>query len=129
MGAREIKDLTLDLARTGDRLEQAFLDRTSIARSLFVNLKKEPDKGVPPLLLKVTALPTIFQNISGITMRPNLWWQGKAFTTAMDGQGLQCAYPAREFGDPPKIRLRPPPMATARQAVDMEKGSQGEATE
>jgi hypothetical protein len=105
MGVREIKDLTLDLARTGDRLEQVFLDRTSLARSLFVNLKREPDK-VPPLLLKVTALPTIFQNISGITMRPNLWWQGKAFTMTLDGQGLQCAYPAREFGDLPKIRLR-----------------------
>jgi hypothetical protein len=106
MGVREIKDATLELARTGDRLELAFSERSAGARDLFTALAREPDKGTPPLVVRVSGLPTTPQNISRITLRPDLWWRGDEFAMTIDGHPFSCSYPAREFGQPPKIRLR-----------------------
>jgi hypothetical protein len=106
MAVREIKDATLELARTGDRLEQLFSERSAGARELFSALAREPDKGAPPLLMRVSGLPTTPQNISRITSRPDLWWRGGSFTMTIDGHPLPCPYPAREYDQPPRIRLR-----------------------
>ena len=108
MSAREIKDLTLDLARAGDRLEAMFVERSIIAQKRYatlINSKKEAAKTMP-LLVRVTAIPTSPQNIPNITIRPDLWWSGKRFSMKVDDETFECDYPVRDWTEPPQIRLR-----------------------
>jgi len=107
MDVREIKDLTLDLARTGDRIEQVFQERRDAAATIFRRLMSAQDKGGPgPLILRSTGVPMTIQSIPDITSRHELWWIGKAFTMMRDNVKYQCDYPAREFSGPPRVRLR-----------------------
>jgi Putative DNA-binding domain len=107
MDVREIKDLTLNLARTGDRIEQVFQERRDLAATRFRRLMKAPDKGGPgPLILRSTGVPMTIQSIPDITSRHELWWTGNAFTMMISDENYACDYPARNFSDPPQIRLR-----------------------
>lgn len=107
MDVREIKDATLELARTGDRIERAFDQRQAIVGDVFDRLAQAPSKGGPaPLVIRVSALPMTAQNIANITSRPDVWWVGRGFNMTIDGQNYPCGYPAREFEHRPEIRLR-----------------------
>jgi len=107
MDVREIKDLTLDLARTGDRIEQVFQERRDAAATIFRPLMSAPDKGGPgPLILRSTGVPMTIQSIPDITSRHELWWIGKAFTMMRGNVKYRCDYPAREFSGLPLVRLR-----------------------
>jgi predicted HTH transcriptional regulator len=76
MDVREIKDLTLDLARTGDRIEQIFQERRETAATMFHELMSAPDTGGPgPLLLRATGVPMTLQSIPDITSRHNFGGQ------------------------------------------------------
>jgi hypothetical protein len=107
MDVREIKDLTLDLARTGDRIEQIFQERRDASATLFRELLSAPNRGGPgPLVLRATAVPMTLQNIPEITSRQELWWRGNAFTMMIGSEKYPCGYPATEFNDLPRVRLR-----------------------
>jgi Putative DNA-binding domain len=107
MDVREIKDLTLELARTGDRIEQVFQERRDAAASIFRQLMLGPDKGGPgPLVLRSTGVPVTIQSIPDITSRHELWWIGKSFSIMRGNVKYECDYPAREFSDLPRVRLR-----------------------
>jgi hypothetical protein len=72
MTVREIQDHTLNLARTGDRIESLFQERHDAASAQFKSL----EQGESPLLLRVTAVPTTIQRITDLTLRNDLWWVG-----------------------------------------------------
>jgi hypothetical protein len=107
MDVREIRDVTLELARTGDRIERVFQERRDVSKSTFKTLVDGPDKEGPgPLIIRVSALPMASQMISNITSRQDLWWRGQGFTMMVGNVEYQCEYPAREFAHQPEIRLR-----------------------
>jgi hypothetical protein len=107
MDVREIKDLTLDLARTGDRVERIFQERRDTATAAFSKLMSAPNKGGPgPLVLRATGVPMTVQNIPELTSHQELWWQGTAFTMMIGNQRYPCAYPAREYSERPRVGLR-----------------------
>jgi hypothetical protein len=107
MDVREIKDLTLDLARTGDRIEQIFQERREAAAMRFGELTLAPNRGGPgPLVLRATGVPMTLQVVPDITSRDDLWWKGNGFTMMIGDQKYECNYPAREFRDLPQVRLR-----------------------
>lgn len=107
MDVREIKDLTLELARTGDRIEQIFQGRRETAAKTFGELMSTPNTGGPgPLILRATAAPMTLQSIPDITSRPELWWTGGRFIMTIGTTPYECDYPAREFIDLPRVRLR-----------------------
>jgi hypothetical protein len=106
MNVREIKDRTLELARLGDRIQATFNERHAVAKNLFGTVMKQPSKGVPPVVIRVTAFPASHQNIPDITKNQKLWWQGGAFNMTVDGTNYACDYPSREFNDRPSVRLR-----------------------
>src|SRR5829696_4643685 len=58
MTAREIKDLTLDLAHTGTRVQELFEERRASTKELFERLLKvrrpEPKAIAAPLVIRVT---------------------------------------------------------------------------
>jgi hypothetical protein len=107
MDVREIRDLTLNLARTGDRIEQVFLERQKDMRSIYETLRVlEPGGNIHPFIMRATALPMVPQTIAAITSRQDLWWRGRGFSMKVGEQEYSCDYPAQKFNDPPKIRLR-----------------------
>jgi hypothetical protein len=106
MSVREIKDRTLELARQGDQIRLMLNERRASANDLFASLMDEPSKGIPPLLVRVTAFPASTQDIPDITQNQKLWWQGGAFKMTVDGTDYTCEYPSREFNDRPSVRLR-----------------------
>jgi hypothetical protein len=108
MDVREIKDLTLDLARTGDRIEGLFQERRDAARERFLQLRSGWDQTTtrPPLLLRATAVPITRQHVPDITSRRDLWWTGGEFDMQVGSTPCPCSYPAREFAESPEIRLR-----------------------
>jgi hypothetical protein len=110
MSVREIKDLTLDIARTGDRMEAIFAERTALANRRFAtlisNARGKEVEGTMPLVIRVTALPSSPQHITNITGRRDLWWSGKSFSTNVDGEDYRCEYPIRNWTEPAQIRLR-----------------------
>jgi hypothetical protein len=110
MSVREITDRTLDLARTGDRVEAIFAERHEVANRLYKTLLKDaagkPIDWIKPLLIRVTAIPTVPQDIPNITQRPDLWWIGRGFSMEVDGNAHRCDYPAQNFNEKPGIRLR-----------------------
>jgi hypothetical protein len=109
MDVREIKDLTLDLARTGDRVEQIFQERCDYAAKIFDELLSEKDimRGGPgPLILRATGVPMTVQSIPDITSRHELWWTGSKFVMMIGTEKYECDYPAREFIVAPQVRLR-----------------------
>jgi hypothetical protein len=110
MSVREITDRTLALARTGDRVESVFSERHEAAgriyRTLIKNAAGKPADGVMPLIVRVTAVPTMPQIIPNVTHRADLWWSGSEFTATADGNNYPCPYPARNFNQNPNVRLR-----------------------
>ncbi|WP_157934089.1 helix-turn-helix domain-containing protein [Microvirga ossetica] len=107
MDVREIRDLTLSLARTGDRIEQVFQGRQKDMRSTYGTLKSLDQEGnIHPLIMRATALPTTPHTIAAVTSRQDLWWQGRGFSIKVGEQQYSCEYPARKFSDLPKIHLR-----------------------
>jgi hypothetical protein len=110
MSVREIADRTLDLARTGDRVEAVFVERHEVANRLFNTLMADaagkPVDWIKPLLVRVTAIPTVPQNIPNITQRSDLWWVGRGFSMDVDGNTHRCDYPAQNFNEKPAVRLR-----------------------
>jgi hypothetical protein len=107
MEVREIKDLTLELARTGDRIEQMFQERRIAATQLFGDLMAQPDRGGPgPLIIRVSAVPISQQSIPDITSRPDLWWKGRSFNMMVGEAEQRCDFPASEFAGAPEPRLR-----------------------
>jgi hypothetical protein len=63
MSVGEITARTLELARTGDRIEALFAERNEVARRTYTRLNKDaagkPIEWVKPLLVRVTAAPTV----------------------------------------------------------------------
>lgn len=107
MDVREIKDITLELARTGDRVERVFRERQAATAASFSRLLSgESQNGTDPLVIRVTALPVLSQEISNLTSQTDLWWQGNGFTMLVGNEKYECGYPAREFNEQPEIRLR-----------------------
>jgi hypothetical protein len=107
MNVREIKEQTLELARSGDRIEQTFAARRTLAKANIARLNLQPSKGVPPVLIRVTGTPTSPQMIDNLTRRPDLWWTGQPFTVMIDGKSpCHCSYPADDFYRLPVTRLR-----------------------
>jgi len=110
MTVREITDRTLDLARTGDRVEAMFAERHEVAarlyKSLLRNAAGKPADWIMPQIIRVTAIPTVPQNIPNLTQRADLWWTGKRFSAVVDGSDYSCDYPARNFNQRPNVRLR-----------------------
>ncbi len=110
MSVREITDRTLELARTGDRIEAVFAQRRELGAEVYKTLMRDAAgndaDGVMPLLVRVTALPISPQNIPNLTQRDDLWWIGKGFSATVDGNNYPCPYPARNFNQQPNVRLR-----------------------
>ena len=107
MDVREIRDLTLELARTGDRIERIFLERRDATTAIFSELMKQPShNGFDPLIARVTAAPISQQQIPDITARTDLWWTGQGFKMMVGDGEYECSYPAREYVHQPEIRLR-----------------------
>jgi hypothetical protein len=102
MTAREIQDLALNLARTGDQIETLFQERRMNAETEFALM----ERGGSSLSVRVTAFPMIIRRITGLTLRNELWWTGGALPMTIGDQPFEYPYPAREFGVPPRIRLR-----------------------
>ena len=108
MSVREITARTLELARTGDRVEKTFATRHEVAGHTYKSLGAEPKPidWIKPLLIRVTAVPTTPQDIPNITQRSDLWWIGRRFSMSVDGRDYPCGYPARTFNQNPSVRLR-----------------------
>ena len=110
MSVREITARTLDLARTGDRVEAVFAERQEVAARLYKTLLADSAEkiaaAIMPLIVRVTAIPTMPQDIPDLTRRAELWWTGKGFSAVVDGTTYPCDYPARNFDQQPKVRLR-----------------------
>lgn len=108
MDVREIKSLTLELARSGDRVQEVFDDRRRAARERFNELpRRKSEAESPPLLLRASAFPTLAMEIDGLTTKPELWWQGGGFNLQFEkGDLYECSHPARCFQHPPRIQLR-----------------------
>lgn len=109
MTVREIRDHTLEIARSGDRVETIFAERHRNASAEYKRLlgaAQGKEVGIPPLLLRATALPTTPQNVPNLTRREELWWKGKPFKLKVDEAEINCEYPLRECGNAPRVRLR-----------------------
>ncbi len=108
MTAREVRDLSLELARAGDRIEQVMHDRHILSLERFerIDRSRSPSTDVPPLLLRATAMPVSGRQIDAITDREDLWWIGGQFSAEENGREYRCGYPARDFGGRPAVRLR-----------------------
>ncbi|WP_187278584.1 helix-turn-helix domain-containing protein [Methylobacterium sp. WL64] len=107
MDVREIKDLTLDLARTGDSLEAAFAGRGGITELRWQTAERKAYNGNRgAFLLRATALPSVHTQISNLTKRKDLWWNGKAFHISINGRDLSSDYPSSRFDGTPRPRLR-----------------------
>lgn len=108
MDVREIKNLTLELARSDDRLEVAFQERRDAARDKFLALRDAPSENImPPLLVRVTALPTLAEQIESLTSREDLWWRGLWANVEIEGdRPLSLTFPMQSFGSYPRVQLR-----------------------
>ncbi|MGE8128970.1 AlbA family DNA-binding domain-containing protein [Methylobacterium sp. NPDC080182] len=107
MDVREIKDLTLDLARTGDKLEAAFAERQHLADGRWQIAESQSVQGNRgPFLIRVTAIPSVHTQIPDLTKRRDLWWNGGAFHTTIGNKDLASDYPSRMFNGYPRPRLR-----------------------
>lgn len=94
MTVREITDLTLDLARSGDRIEQEFSKRREIAHQHFTQMPSSAGEH-PLVFVRVSALPMTPQAIPDITSRRDVWWRGNAFIVQIDRKSVPLGYPAR----------------------------------
>jgi hypothetical protein len=111
MSVREIRDLTLELARTADRVEQMFQTQHEFSRKTFEQLKSKSYSGQPhlisaPLLIRSTAVPATPMQIPRLTLRNDLWWRGRGFYMQVHGKQFACEFPAREFNSTPRVQLR-----------------------
>jgi len=106
MDIREIRDLTLNLARIGDRIDQAFKERRAEMHAKYKSLFTATAGNILPFAARATALPMVPVSIPTLTARQDLWWRGCGFTMQVGAQPYSCEYPARDFDDYPKIRLR-----------------------
>lgn len=107
MNVREIKERVLELARTGDKVEQAFQTRQASGEQAYLRLLRVPTKGMPAVHIRATALPISPQNIENLTRRRDLWWSGERFSARIsDKWDADCAIPANEFSASPTVRLR-----------------------
>jgi hypothetical protein len=109
MTVREIKDHTLDSSRYADRFDAAFYERhTNASQHYSALLKQAQDKehGIPPLVVRATAIPTTHQFIPNLTRRQQLWWKGKGFRLKVDDVEIDCSYPLRDCNHLPRTRLR-----------------------
>jgi hypothetical protein len=107
MTAREIRDFSNTLARSGDQVRELFESRFEDAERRFSVLKSQNATGnSPPLLARVTGAPLNPQYIDRLTDRPQLWWIGNTFLMKVDDTDYPCQYPSREFGQRPQFRLR-----------------------
>jgi hypothetical protein len=95
MDVREIKDLTLELARSGDRIEALWRSRDDLARQEFERLRSFPEDGpvAAPLVIQVTGIPTAPLLIQDLASRQEIWWRGRGFTAMVDGVAYLCEYP------------------------------------
>lgn len=108
MDVREIKSLTLELARSDERLEVAFQNRRKVARAKFKAISfPQVSDPASPLVARVSALPTLAENIEDLTKREELWWRGGPFALQFDAEPkYDISFPAREFTRMPRINLR-----------------------
>ncbi len=107
MDVREIKDLTLELARTGDKLETSFAESRDLAEGKWQTAERQTvDGNRGPFLIRVTGLPTISTQIPDITKRRDLWWIGKIFRITVADDELTSDHPSRMFDGYPRPRLR-----------------------
>ncbi|GLS46581.1 AlbA family DNA-binding domain-containing protein [Methylobacterium brachythecii] len=96
MDVREIKDLTLELARTGDRIEALFQERRAAAQRLWDETSASAEGNCGPILFRATATPLLPLNIPDLTSRRDLWWGGASIEISADGQRWSGGYPSRE---------------------------------
>ncbi|WP_187278948.1 ATP-binding protein [Methylobacterium sp. WL2] len=116
MDVREIKDLTLELARSGDRLEQSFVERqTSIDPKWFKTERQFVGGNKGPFVIRVTALPTVQTQIPDLTKRRDYWWPGEGFAITLNNKEKRSTYPSDTFNGYPKPRLRAFEMLTDEQ--------------
>ena len=109
MTARELKDHTLESLQFSNRFETTFLERHKNASMEYQRLQQEPQASpvsIPPLVVRVTAVPTTPQSIPDLTRRHKLWWKGQGFRLKVDRQEVDCGFPLRECGGEPRVRLR-----------------------
>ena len=106
MTAREIRDQSINLARTGDQVEEQFRSRRLDAEGQFKLLMSAERAGSPPFVIRATAVPMSPQYIDRLTSRADLWWTGDQFAMKLDDHDYECSYPAREFVRRPEFRLR-----------------------
>lgn len=109
MNVREIKDHTLQMVRSADQLEAKFAERHLAATAEHKRLIKAAQgkpEGIPPLVIRATAVPTTPQTIPNLTRSPRLWWEGQGFRLQVDEAQIDCGYPLRECGGQPRVRLR-----------------------
>jgi hypothetical protein len=106
MDVREIKDLTLELARTGDRIDALFQERRLAAEQLWNGIADGREGNTGPFIVRATAFPLAPLNVPAVTSRRDLWWGGSAFDLILNGQEQTGNYPSREFNSFPRPRLR-----------------------
>jgi len=108
MTTREIKDLTLELARTGDLIEQSLGSQRLLAKRAFQEYQTSlSGSKSDALLVRATAVPVIPHRILQLTSRKReLWWTGNSFSAEINGKRYDIPYPAREFVRDPRVQLR-----------------------
>jgi len=107
MDVHEVADLMLDLARTADRLEEAFQQQRAVARSIFDNLpRRHSDTALGCLLVRGVAFPGAPVASEGVTSREEAWWCGGEFTMMVGERPYRCQGPAREYASFPLVGLK-----------------------
>ncbi|MCJ2136197.1 ATP-binding protein [Methylobacterium sp. J-026] len=107
MDVREIKDLTLSLARFGDSIERMFAEREAASDAWWQRTQAISTAGnKAPIQVRATAVPLVAHQVAYLTSRPELWWRGQPFKITIDGQEMRSTYPSLDYAQDPKPRLR-----------------------
>jgi hypothetical protein len=109
MTVREIKDHTLEMLRFADQLEAKFTEQHHATAREYQRLVRDAQgkpQGVPPLIIRVTAIPITPQSIPNLTRSQQLWWKGKGFRLKVDGDEIECGFPLDRCDGHPRVRLR-----------------------
>ncbi len=107
MDVREIRERTLEMARSVEQTEGLFAQRREAAFKQFEQLLfPVGTNDYLPILIRATALPLVPLDIIDVTRRSELWWRGKPFRLEADDERIPFEYPSREFALAPSVRLR-----------------------
>lgn len=112
MTTREIRDLTLQLARSGDLVTERFSQRSQVQLDTFAKITSKPAGIAPPLpppnatSIRVTSMPVTPLSIPKLTTRPELWWRGDQLDCKLREKPYDASFPFRYFGELPRTRLR-----------------------